>query len=226
MYWVQDAEPISATAGAHRFVWDLHYTFPADVHTSFYGPKPPLALPGNYTVKLTVNGQSQSQSLVLKMDPRIKTSQADLEKIFRAESRLAKNLADLAAAMKHAQELQVSVAARKKEMPSGGEFTEALATLDGKAVELTGVQDEPEFGLFGLSVPATETVTLREALHAATGLLSIVQSSDSAPTADAVVAIEKWDSATKNVLQRWDAFWQQDRVRVNALLQKANLKPL
>jgi hypothetical protein len=56
--------------------------------------------------------------------------------------------------------------------------------------------------------------------------LSIVQSSDSAPAADAVVAIEKWDSATKNVLQRWDAFCQQDRVRVNSLLQKANLKPL
>jgi hypothetical protein len=226
MHWVHDAEPISAKAGMHRFVWDLHYAFPAEVHLSFYGPKPPLALPGKYTVKLTVNGQSHSQPLVLKMDPRVKTSQADLEKMFRAETLVAKNLADLSTAMKRAQELQASLAARKKEMPSGGEAAEALAILDRKTAELIGVEGEPEFGVFGLTVPTPETVTLRLASRAATGLLSIVQSSDSAPTADAAVAIEKWDSATKNVLERWDTFWQRDRTRVSSLLQKANLKPL
>jgi photosystem II stability/assembly factor-like uncharacterized protein len=226
MYWVHDPEPLSAAAGAHRFVWDLHYAFPPDVHTSFYGPKPPLALPGKYTVKLIVNGQSESQPLVLEMDPRVKTSQADLEKMFQAESRVAKNLADLSTAMKHAQELQANLAARKKEVASSREVTEALTVLDRKTAELMGVQGEPEFGVFGLTVPTTQTVTLREAWRAATGLLSIVQSSDSAPTVDAAMAIEKWDSATKNVLERWDAFWQQDRTRVNSLLQKANLKPL
>jgi len=226
MYWVHEAKLISATAGLHRFVWDLHYAFPADVHTSFYGPKAPLALPGKYTIKLTVNGQSYSQPLRLKMDPRVKTSQADLEKMFLAESHVAKNLADLSTAMKHAQELQVNLAARKKEIPSSGEVTEALAGLDHKTTELIGVDEEPEFGVFGLTVPTTQTVTLREAVHATTGLLSIVQSSDSAPTADAAVAIEKWDGATKNILERWDTFWQQDRTRVNSLLQKSNLKPL
>jgi photosystem II stability/assembly factor-like uncharacterized protein len=226
MYWVHDPEPLSAKAGAHRFVWDLHYAFPADVHTSFYGPKAPLALPGNYTVKLTVNGQSHSKPLFLKMDPRVKTSQADLEKMFRAESGVEKNLADLSAAMKHAQELQADLATRKKELASNGEAAEALAALDHKTAELMGVQVEHELGVFGLTVPTTQTVTFREALHATTGLLSIVQSADSAPTADAVVAIEKWDSATKSILERWDALWQHDRTRVNSLLQKANLKPL
>ncbi len=226
MYWVHDPEPLSAAAGAHRFVWDLHYAFPPAVHTSFYGPKAPLALPDKYTVKLTVNGQSRSQLLILKMDPRVKASQADLEKMFRAECHVAKNLADLSIGMKHAQELQATLAARKKEMPSNGEAAEALAALDRKTAELMGVQVEHEFGVFGLSVPAMQTVTLREALHATTGLLSIVQSADSAPTADAAVAIEKWDSATKSILERWDALWQHDRTRVNSLLQKANLKPL
>jgi photosystem II stability/assembly factor-like uncharacterized protein len=226
MYWVHDAEPISPTAGLHRIVWDLHYTFPTDVHTSFYGPKPPLALPGKYTVKLTVNGQSHSQPLILKMDPRVKTSQADLEKMFRAESRVAKNMLDLSTAMKHAQELETNLAARKKAMPSSGELREALAALDRKNTELLGVPGEPEFGVFGLNVPAPQTVTLHEAWRAATGLLSIVQSSDSAPIADAAMAIEKWDSATRNLLERWDVLWQQERTRANSLLQKANLKPL
>ena len=69
--------------------------FPLMCTLHFTDHKPPLALPGKYTVKLTVNGQSHSQPLVLKMDPRVKTSQADLEKMFWAESRVAKNLADL-----------------------------------------------------------------------------------------------------------------------------------
>jgi photosystem II stability/assembly factor-like uncharacterized protein len=226
MYWVHDAEPLSAATGAHRFIWDLHYAFPPDVHTSFYGPKAPLALPGKYTIKLTANGQSHSQQLVLKMDPRVKTPQADLEKMFEAESRVANNLANLSAAMKHAQELQATLAARKKEMPPNTEAAEALAALDRKTVELMGVQVEHEFGVFGLTVPTTQTVTLREALHATTGLLAIIQSADSAPTADAALALEQWDGATKSILERWDALWQHDRTRVNSLLQKTNLKPL
>jgi hypothetical protein len=173
-----------------------------------------------------VNGQSQSQPLVLKMDPHVKTSPADLEKMFRAESRLAKNLAGLSTTMKQAQELQSNLAVRKKEMGSSGEAAETLATLDGKTAEIIGAQGEPEFGVFGLAVPSREAVTLREALHATTGLLSIVQSSDSAPTPDAALAIEKWDSATKNILERWETIWQHDRTQVNALLQRANLKPL
>jgi hypothetical protein len=160
------------------------------------------------------------------MDPRVKTSQADLEKMFRAESRVAKNLTDLSTAMKHAQELQVNLAARKKEVPSNNEIAEAFATLDRETAELMGVQGEPEFGVFGLTVPLTETVTLREALQAATGLLSIVQSCDSAPSADALVAIEKWDNATKSALGRWNTLWQRDKTRINLLLQKANLNPL
>jgi hypothetical protein len=164
--------------------------------------------------------------LLLKIDSRIKTSQADLEKMFRAESRVAKNLADLSTAMKDAQELQTKIAARKKETPSSGGIAEALGSLDRKTADLIGVEGDHEFGVFGLTVPATESVTLREALHASTGLLTIVQSSDSAPTADAAVAIQKWDGAIKNVLERWGALWQQDRTRVNSLLEKANLKAI
>jgi len=38
MEWVREAPPLSAEAGMHRFVWDLHYELPRSVHRSFYGP--------------------------------------------------------------------------------------------------------------------------------------------------------------------------------------------
>jgi photosystem II stability/assembly factor-like uncharacterized protein len=226
MYWVHDPEPLSAKPGMHRFIWDLHYAFSADVHQSFYGPSAPIVLPGSYTVKLTAQGQSYSQPLVLKMDPRVKTSQADLEKMFQAESRVAKNLGELSSAMRQAQELKANIAARKKEPPANAELTEALSSIDRKASDLTGIEVDSDFGLFGLTVPRNQTVTLREALSATLRLSFAVGGSDAAPTADAALAVEKWDAATADFLARWKTFWQSDRERVNSLLQKANLKPL
>ena len=59
----------------HRFVWDLHYAPPKGVRGSFRGPAGPLAVPGEYTVKLTANGKSRTQPLTIKLDPRVKTPQ-------------------------------------------------------------------------------------------------------------------------------------------------------
>jgi hypothetical protein len=226
MYWVRDAETLSAKAGMHRFVWDLHYETPDNFPRSFFGPTAPLAIPGNYTVKLTVDGKSIAQPLVLKLDPRVKTSQGDLEKMFRAESLLAKNLAGLALATRLASDSDAQIATIKKNLPRKKELEEALNTFERREGELLGPQTEAEFGVFGIAPPATSTVTLREAMNAVNGLLLIGQASDFAPTADAAVAIEKWDAAASGVLGRWKKLWEQDRPRINALLQKANLKPL
>jgi hypothetical protein len=64
----------------HRFVWDLRYTPPdalrhdypmtATYHDTPREPRGPIALPGEYTVKLTVDGKSLTQPLTVKMDPR------------------------------------------------------------------------------------------------------------------------------------------------------------
>jgi photosystem II stability/assembly factor-like uncharacterized protein len=80
MYWVRPARVLSATAGHHRWVWDLHYPAPnAFEHeypiSAIYrdtprGPEGVLAPPGTYTVTLTIGGRSVSQSLTLRMDPR------------------------------------------------------------------------------------------------------------------------------------------------------------
>jgi hypothetical protein len=48
-------------------------------------PRTPLGswvLPGKYSVRLTVDGKTQTQPLVVKMDPRVKTSAADLQLMY------------------------------------------------------------------------------------------------------------------------------------------------
>ena len=81
-YWLRPFQPLSASAGMHRFIWDLHGS-PAGGRGG-RGGEPPISaiymdtpvnqgpwMPaGKYTVKLTVGGQTYPQSLTVKPDPR------------------------------------------------------------------------------------------------------------------------------------------------------------
>src|SRR2546423_693399 len=75
-YWIRKRESLSTSAGMHRWIWDLRPTPPANqrggLESIFFGGRGPAVLPGNYSVRLTVNGKSYSQSLVVKPDPRVK----------------------------------------------------------------------------------------------------------------------------------------------------------
>jgi hypothetical protein len=62
----------------NRFVWDLHYEEANRVPGYFLweyneGAKGPLALPGNYQVRLTANGKSVTAPFEVKIDPRVTT---------------------------------------------------------------------------------------------------------------------------------------------------------
>ena len=78
---------LKTTPGMHRFTWDVHYQ-PVDGVNRVGGPTLPIAAigyntvpvpstpwanPGSYTVRLTVNGKSYTQPIVVKQDPRVKT---------------------------------------------------------------------------------------------------------------------------------------------------------
>ena len=83
----------------HRWVWDLHYTAPDSMrhdypiaaipHDTPRYPLGPNALPGTYTVRLTVDGKTSTAPLTVKMDPRVKTSTRGLQKKFETEAHLA-----------------------------------------------------------------------------------------------------------------------------------------
>ena len=83
-YWQRPPQVLSREAGMHRFVWDLHYTpLPRKTPTFGINAVPfntapdytsPWVMPGTYTVRLTAGGTSSTQPLIVRMDPRVKTS--------------------------------------------------------------------------------------------------------------------------------------------------------
>jgi hypothetical protein len=224
--WIHSDVPLSAEAGMHRFVWDLRHSLPKTVRSSFYGPFGPSAVPGNYTVKLTVNGKSISQPLTIKMDPRVKTQQPALARQFQAASRLAAQLGDASSALRQAEDLRKQIRERQKDAAKNPELTKALTDADRKISEFVETDGPQEFGFFGLTLPRQESVNLSSLASAISRLLMLVESADVAPSADASGAIEKWDAAAKETLARWSLARTEERAHINPLLQKAGLLPL
>jgi photosystem II stability/assembly factor-like uncharacterized protein len=79
-------DSIEIQEGHNRFIWDLEYpgrTVPsADGETYFGVGSGPMAVPGNYRVRLTVGDWSETRDLKLKIDPRVEedgVTNADLQ---------------------------------------------------------------------------------------------------------------------------------------------------
>jgi photosystem II stability/assembly factor-like uncharacterized protein len=93
MHWVP-ANPVPATtAGGHRFVWDFH-------RGSADGA---LVPPGNYVVRLTVNGKTYRRTAVVKRDPRVPATDADLRAQYALALKIEALKGDVDAARTRAQ---------------------------------------------------------------------------------------------------------------------------
>jgi hypothetical protein len=80
--------PVPRKAGMNRYSWDLRYpgahTFEGMILWSARAEQGPLAVPGDYSVRITANGQTSTRPLKVEKDPRLTdVSQADLEEQFQ-----------------------------------------------------------------------------------------------------------------------------------------------
>ncbi len=139
LYWIRPQQILSAEAGSHRFIWDVHYaplnlppSYPISAVYQNTAPDAtsPWVLAGNYTAKLTVNGKAYSQTFTIKMDPRVKTSTIDL-----------KNQHDLSVA---AYEGRIKIQAEldnRQEMRTRIRMTEeGMKNFEAKIVDLKKIQ--------------------------------------------------------------------------------------
>ncbi|HET9011526.1 MAG TPA: hypothetical protein VFN38_06895, partial [Gemmatimonadaceae bacterium] len=143
-YWIRPPQRLSASAGMHRFVWDLRYLAPAVQRFEYpiaaiyrntpREPRGPWALPGTYTVRLTANGRTVSQPLVVRMDPRVKTPAAGLARQFALAS-------ELAAAIGRSASAGRAAAAAAGTTPGAGRTpaADSLSRITGELAQLYGV---------------------------------------------------------------------------------------
>ena len=226
MNWVHEPEPLPNEAGAHRFVWDLHYALPEGLRTSYYLTAGPLVVPGNYSVKLTANGKSSTQPLTVKMDPRVKATPEALQRQFALASQLSERIAEVSTALRQANDLRKQIEERQKDAAGEKEVLTVLEELSQKTESAQGDGGDDYFMLFGLALPGSAREPLPRVELALTSLLVVAESADVAPTSDLRKAAEAWDTASEDALARWKSVVEKDLVGVNSKLEKAKLKLL
>ena len=217
----RNAGTLPADAGLNRFVWDLDYEGATKVpHAPLWGGSTsgPRALPGKYELKLTVLGKSYTAPLEIKADPRLKVTQADLEKQFALLIKIRDKVTETDDAINQMRDLRDQMTAinkRLKNDPRGKVITDAGKSLDKKMTEVEEalIQTKAKSGQDVLNFP----VRLNNHLVALSG---VVGSADSAPTKQ---SYEVFDMLSKDVdeqLAKWEAIVATDVKSYNDLIKQ------
>ena len=117
-------------------------------------PTGPWALPGRYSVRLTVDGESHTQPLTVKMDPRVQTSAAEIERQHRLSLKLYAMLRQSFDALGEVREFRGDTrnAARERQ---AAELEQRLTRLNGALGSLYRIVEETDVGPTSQVVEAT-----------------------------------------------------------------------
>jgi hypothetical protein len=243
-YWYRPPQALSAAAGMHRFLWDVHYqplpaggggggrgglSIAAIPFNTGTAPGTPWVAPGPYTVKLTVNGQSYTQPIAVKQDPRVKTPALAMQQVYALTRSMYFGAVDAqqAAATLAAMRAQAATLAAKAQEPAAA----ALAAFEKKATGLEG-QRPAGGGLRGAggggqrggaTAPAPPPDTLWAISGLLSGQMNSMQAADVAPTSATVASVTAAQAAVARVMARWNALRTVDLPALNATLKAAGL---
>jgi len=145
----EDKKPekqIKAEAGLNRFVWDLRYEGSSHVPDYYLweykdGSRGPLAVPGKYQVRLTVDGKSQTAPFELKLDPRVNVAQADLQRQFDLLIQIRDELTRVYDTVNQIQDVRAQIDGLKKRIPETVSTKPLLTTAGELDEKLLAVRD-------------------------------------------------------------------------------------
>jgi photosystem II stability/assembly factor-like uncharacterized protein len=233
-YWIRPPLVLSDKAGMHRFVWDIRfaplegmggrsYGMAALYHDTPAGPLGPWAHPGEYVVKLTVGSRTYQQKLTVKMDPRVKTSNADLERQFSLSMQSYDGMKQINTAVAQIQALRTQLKTAKE---SAGESTlaEAISALETKAAAMEG-SGRPRRGRRMPAANAAET-NFGQLSGELNAIMQLVQESDMPPTVTAADAANDSMKKLADLMTKWSEVRATDVKALNEKLREAKLQEL
>jgi hypothetical protein len=227
--WVLPVTLLSSAAGMHRFVWDLHYALPPQLtrktsgEDENYGQDGLWAPPGHYTVKLAVDGQTYSQPLEVRQDPRIRISSEALQKQFDLARRIERQRVKLAVAAAHVHRVRAQLEGLRGKATGG--IARQVDALIGKVDRVGGVEPAAN-PANSVGVPDVDFSTMRYLGKAYADLDASVESADALPTADEMLAYSRYANQLDGILARWEDLENSDILRLNHSLKAATLEEI
>jgi len=215
---------VSTNAGLNRFVWDLRYpdatTFPNLIMWAG-NTRGPLVAPGKYSVRLTVDGKTQTQSFTIMKDLRVKASIEDLQKQTALSLQLRDKLSQANDGVIKIRDVRKQIneyADRLKDDPASKKVVDAARDL---AKKLTAVEEELyQTKNQSSQDPLNFPIKLNNRVAA---LLGVVQSADFAPTAQSYMVFEGLASEVNAQLRTLDGLLKTDLPAFNKLARDQNV---
>ncbi|HEY7286122.1 MAG TPA: hypothetical protein VH497_11800 [Vicinamibacterales bacterium] len=206
-YWYRPVQRLSGDAGMHRFLWDIHYQpipgggggrgglpIAAVPHDTVPVPSGPWAPPGQYSVKLTVDGKSYTQPLTLKMDPRVKTPPLGLSQQFTLSKQLYDGIIE---AQKSLDELRGMKSTATQRGGGSSAAVDKLSALEGQPAGRGAAADGPD--------------TFNSVIGGMNQLMGVLQGADATPTTQVVKAVADRRAALAKLQARWTALKSEAR---------------
>jgi hypothetical protein len=224
-YWLAPAPLLPKTVGLHRFVWDLRYPDPEQLLYTYYGihvdyfeytladhaiphntpwhePQGPMVVPGQYEVRLTVDGFTYRQNLTVKLDPRLTNSTDELQQQLHLAQKIIAGMSATYQGYNQAAGLHAELSTLLKSAKSP-EVLAAVQALDTKVQGLTDGAGPPA-GLGPLNRDLTR-------------LLIAVDQSDNAPASSLIETFGGMCQDTRAALARWGELRTRDVPALNAM---------
>lgn len=240
----------------HRFAWDVHYqplaglspgdgalgAVPAQLpiqaipYNTVPAPTTPWVNPGTYTVKLTVEGKSYTQPIVVKQDPRVKTPALAMPQVYTLTRAMYYGAADARIAATKLGAVRQQIA----KLRAQGAVAQALAAFGQKVSALEGTPPPVGGGRGGRGggggggapdgrggPPVAPPIDTLWAVSTSLGaVMNAMQAADVAPTAKTLAAVTAAQQNAARVLARWNALRTVDLPALNAQLKSAGIPAL
>ena len=215
----------SVTAGLNSFRWDMRY--PA--WTDFEGrimwaarPVGPTAVPGTYTVRMTVNDDAPvSQDFDIQINPNLDgVTVADLQARFDLAIEIRDRVSEANEAVILARDIKGEVEDRLEQTDEADIVTQAATVEENITMvesEIYQIQNQSN------QDPLNYPIKLNNKLAA---LLNLVEGSETRPTDQSREVFSHLSSLLDEELQQLDIVINRDLGRLNELLRLEGLEPI
>ncbi|MGA3202013.1 MAG: glycoside hydrolase, partial [Bryobacteraceae bacterium] len=157
--------------------------------------------PGTYTVRLTANGQSMTQPIVIKMDPRVKIT-PEVTQIFTLTTKIEDEAHSALAAYKEARETLEKLKARPQSAANDAVIKKVEELAPAPVEAPAGGGGRGGRGGFGEPAPPANLSNIASQLVAA---VEGTQAAEMAPTATQLQACTKAEAAYTALMTKWAA---------------------